>query len=140
MSKYTAFNTIVRKKYNALTLLYNSNAIPKYFNEEFEKDTGAHSRLLTYINEPDATEVGFNATEQLTGYIQIGVFLPRSDAGLNFALNDLASQIDLAFPRSNFIDGDLKVEWLNVEREAPIPVDGHYVVNLRVNFRCFSSC
>lgn len=136
--KYQEFNNVVREKYSNLQLTYRGINIAKYHNEEFEQDNGAHSRLVTFINEPTATEVGFDAAEEMTGFIQIGIFLPTSDKGLNFSLNDMARQVNIAFPRSDFVSGGLKVEWLNVQREQPIRVGGHYTVTMRVNFRVFS--
>jgi hypothetical protein len=138
MSKYRDFNTVTRKKYNDLSLLYNGVEIEKYYMVDFEEDTGAHSIIVSHINEPDSTEVGYNAGEQLTGFLQIGVFLPTVDKGLSYSLDDLASQIDTQFPRSGFIDGDLKVEWLNVQRGDPARIGGHMVITMRVNFRVFA--
>ncbi|AUR95358.1 tail-completion protein [Vibrio phage 1.206.O._10N.222.51.B10] len=138
MSAYSEFNTEVRKKYNSLDLQYNGEAVKKFYEEEYDTADGAHARLLTFINEPDSNEVGFNSSETLTGFVQIIISLPTSDSGLNYFLNNLADQIGDHFPRSNFVSGDLKIEWLNTQRETPLRVNGFYSVTVRVNFRAFS--
>ena len=134
---YLGFNTIARKKLNSASFQYNGSELPIYFSGDWEEDKGAHIRTLIYSNEPEATEVGFSAPENVTGYIQLGVFLPATDKGLDYSLNELASQIHTEFNRSNFVDGSYKVEWLNVQRENEIRIDGHYTVTLRVNYRYF---
>ena len=93
MSAYSAFNTEVRKKYNSLDLQYKGESVKKFYEEEYDAADGAHARLMTFINEPDANEVGFNASETLTGFVQIMISLPTSDRGLNHYLNELADQI-----------------------------------------------
>ena len=122
MSAYSAFNTEVRKKYNTLDLQYKSESVEKFYEEEYDTANGSHARLSTFINEPDSNEVGFNSSETLTGFVQIIISLPASDKGLNYAINDLADQVGEHFPRSNFVSGDLKIEWLNTQRETPLRV------------------
>ncbi|AUR94742.1 tail-completion protein [Vibrio phage 1.198.B._10N.286.54.F4] len=134
---YLGFNTLVRSKLNDASFQYNSDELPIYFSGQWETDQGAHIRALVFSNEPDATEFGFNAAEEVTGFVQLGVFLPATDNGLDYSLNELASQVHSEFNRSSFSDGEYKVEWLNVQREPEIRIGGHYTVTLRVNYRYF---
>lgn len=134
---YLGFNTLVRSKLNDASFQYNSDELPIYFSGQWETDQGAHIRALVFSNEPDATEFGFNAAEEVTGFVQLGVFLPATDNGLDYSLNELASQVHSEFNRSAFSDGEYKVEWLNVQREPEIRIGGHYTVTLRVNYRYF---
>jgi hypothetical protein len=135
---FSEFNTIIRTKVQSLTLLYKGNAIPIYYEEDINNDKGAHALVLTVINEPISNEVGFAGAETLTGFVQFQIQVPTKDNGINFALSDLSSQLYSQFPRSNFVDGDFKVEWLNVQKEPNVREGGHYSVTCRVNFRTFS--
>lgn len=134
---YSEFNTIVRKKLNAASFDYNGNDLPVYFTGEWESDQGAHVRSLVFSNQPEAQEVGYSATESVSGYLQLGIFLPTSDKGLDYSLNDLASQVHSEFQRGSFVDGEFKAEWLNVQRENPVRIDGHMIITMRVNYRYF---
>ena len=134
---YLGFNTIIRTKLNAASFDYNGNQLPIYFGGDWKTDEGAHIRTLVYSNQPEAEEVGFSAPESVTGYLQLGVFLPATDKGFDYSLNELASQVHSEFQRSSFVDGDYKVEWLNVQKEPETRIDGHMTVTLRVNYRYF---
>lgn len=135
---YLNINTAIRKKINSLVVIYKSDIIPFYYEEESEGDDGVHALVLTHTNEPDSAEVGFNSAQQVTGYIQIKLKAPTSDSGLNYEMASLADQVNKSFPRSSFIDEDLKIEWLNVERNNVMRVEGHYCITMRVNYRIFS--
>ena len=134
---FSGFNTIVRTKLNASSFNYQGNKLPIYFSGDWESDEGAHIRSLVFSNEPQASDVGFDAPEYVTGYIQLGVFLSATDKGLDYSLNDLASQIHNQFRRGDFVDGDYKVEWLNVQKGEPVRIDGHFTITMRVNYRYF---
>ena len=116
---------------------YNGNDLPVYFSGDWEEDQGAHVRCIVYSNEPESSEIGYDAAESVTGFIQLGVFLPASDRGLNFTLNEIPDQFRRIFRRSSFVEGNLKIEWLNVAREEPLRIDGHYSITARVNYRYF---
>lgn len=149
---YSGFNDIVRGKLIAYStpkqdnpldfdnfshLEYLGSNIPVYFPGEWESDNDPHLRSLVFSNEPDATEVGFSAPENVTGYIQLGIFLPATHGGLDGALAELASKVHTEFQRSSFVDGDFKVEWLNVQKGEPVRIGGHFTITMRVNYRYF---
>lgn len=134
---YSELNTLLRKSVNNNTFTYQGAALPVYFSGEWENDKGAHVRVLTDTGTPESAEVGFYASVNTTGMIQLGFFLPATDKGTDYALNELASQVYTAFRRQSFVDGNFKVEWLSVERGDVMRIDGHNTVTVRVGFRVF---
>lgn len=135
---YLEQNSIFRAKINSESFMYQGSQLPVYYSGQWEDDDGAHIRILVHVNEPTSTEVGFDAARNLTGFIQIGLFLPSTDRGLDYSLNELASQIDVAFKRQSFVDGNFKVQWLGTTKGDEVRILGHYTATVLVNFSNFT--
>lgn len=137
---YQEINTIFRTALNAANLSYYGQELPIYYQGDWGSDDGAHIRAVMFTAEPDYREVGSfkgNVARDITGYYQVGFFLPSTDKGLDFSLNKLAGELDALFKRQGFISGDIKMEYLSVTREQPLRIDGHETMTCRINFRSY---
>lgn len=133
---YLELNNIFRAQFTGFNPLYQGGAFTKYYHEDTPADaSGPHLRALLFTNQPEAQEVGFNANEAVTGYMQFGVFLPATDGGLNYSLAEISEDAHAYFSRKNFVSGDIKFEILNTEKSEPLRIDGFFTVTLRVNYR-----
>lgn len=135
---YSEINTHFRTKMNNATFLYNGNALPLIWESDVDGFDGAYIRMALNTNQPSSSEVGYAGAEEVTGFYQVGFFVPASDKGIDFSLNNLADQLRVEFRRQSIVDGDLKVEYLDVERNTPLRIDGMYSCTCRINFRIFA--
>lgn len=133
----TEINTIFRTALKNSLIEYRGVVMPILFQGEYGEDAGAHLRGLLYTNEPTYPEVGSyhgEIIENITGYYQVGIFLPISDKGLDYSINEISDQVRANFKRQGFFDS-IKMEYLSVNRETQTRTDGHEVLTCRVNFR-----
>ena len=70
-----------------------------------------------------------------TNIVTMIVILPATDKGLNYSLAKLAGEADTYFRPKAIVDGDIKFEILNVEKDENVRIDGFFVTTLRVNYR-----
>jgi len=135
---YSELNTIIRTKINSLVATYSEDTLPIYhFGDQTEDIEGAHIMCSYHTNEPNSEEVGFSTSQQLTGYIMVGVLLPTADNALAYASSLISSQIYNHFQRSAEVTGNIKFEILSVTKNDPIRDGGFFVQNCVVNFRAF---
>lgn len=136
---YAKITEIFRTALNNAALSYRGDVMPIYYQGKWGTDDGAHIRAVMFTNEPEYREVGSfdgNISRDVTGFYQVGFFLPSSDKGLDFSLATLVDQLDSAFKRQGFVD-DVKMEYLSITREQPLRIDGHETMTCRINFRAF---
>lgn len=132
---YSEINTELRKLVNAATFNYQGSPMKKLFLGEWDTDEGPHVRVMFHQNRPGSREVGFDGYQDLTGYIQVGFFIPATDKGINYSLSDLSGQLFEQFKRSSSVTGDLKIEILDVQKNDDVRIDGHFTNTSLVNFR-----
>lgn len=138
---YEQINTIFRTAINNAAFSYLGNILPVYFQGDWGSDDGAHVRAKLFTNEENYREVGsFEANPALdvSGFYQVGFFLPSSDNGLEYSLNALTDDLRVAFKRQGFMSGSLKMEYLSTTRNEQLRIDGHETITCRVNFRAFT--
>ncbi|MGB1320885.1 MAG: hypothetical protein ACPG5L_08135 [Vibrio gallaecicus] len=132
---YSEINTELRKLVNAATFNYQGSPMKKLFLGDWDEDEGPHVRVMFHQNRPESREIGFDGYQDLTGYIQVGFFIPATDNGINYSLSDLSGQLFSQFGRSSTVVGDLKIELLDVQKNDDIRIDGHFTNTSLVNFR-----
>ncbi|CAH9016322.1 putative tail-completion protein [Vibrio phage 242E40-1] len=133
--RYGDINTELRKLVNAATFTYNGQPMKKLFLGDWDADEGPHVRVAFHVNRPDSRELGFDGYQDLTGYIQVGFFIPATDKGINFALSDLSQQLSEQFKRSNVVNqADAKIQITDVQKNDDVRIEGHFTNTSLVNF------
>lgn len=135
---YSDLNSIFRDKIDATTITYRSEQVPIIYSTDYDEGDGSNCIVSTLKNQPDSTEIGFNAARIMTGFIQFIAKLPNTKKGLDYALSNISQEIESQYPRSNFVDGDFKVEWLEVEEVSKLRIDGFSTVTVRVHYQVFA--
>ncbi|AZU97862.1 tail-completion protein [Vibrio phage LP.2] len=134
---YSEINTIFRKQINSKPINYLSSPLEHAWISESYTESGPYVQVSTEYADPISQEIGFDASQELQGFLQFLVKLPISDNGLNFAVNDIAAQYFFSYPRQSFVEDGIKVEYRSVGRPIVIRDDGYVTVTVRVSFSAF---
>lgn len=137
MSLYSDLNTTIRKKVNTLNINYNGVTIPIYWALEHHKEKGAHVVATKETTDPKGSELGDNPDQDLSGFIQFMIKLPRTDAGLDAQLSLISGQLWNQFPISTIRDNNVKMAYNSVKEGPHLTVGGFASVTVRVNFDAF---
>ena len=135
---FSEINTIFRKKVNGLAITYKGQPIPIYYDDENVTPEGAHIIYNDASGDVLATEIGNLGAQTIESFLQFKVKLPLSDSGLNFETSAIASQFYTQFPRGGFVDGNVKVEWLSVQKPLTVTIDGYRAITVRIDYKLFS--
>lgn len=121
-------------------LSYRGKALSIYHTGDMEEPQGPHIRTLLYTNRYDYKEVGSNlqnAPRDITGYYQVGIFIPTSDKGIDCTLCEMEDSIDSLFRRSSFSVDGVRMQYLDTECRQRQRVDGYYVATCLINFTAY---
>lgn len=134
MSLYQDLHTTLRKAVNNTVLDYSGVTLPMYWALDHWPERGAYVVATEETTDPNASELGGSPPQSLTGFLQLMIKLPRSDAALDSQLRSLAGQVWEQFPISDYQDGDIKMVINNVSAGPHLTVGGYASVTVRVNF------
>ena len=134
MSLYSDLNTMLRKAVNATTLNYLGSPLPMYWALDDYTESGAHVVVTKETTDPNPQSMGSNPPQDLSGFLQLVIKLPRTDDTLDAYLSDLAGQVWEQFPVSTYQDGNIKMVINNVSAGTHLTVGGYASVTMRINF------
>lgn len=134
MSLYLDLNTTLRKAVNATTLDYLGTTLPMYWALDGYTENGAHVVVTKETTDPNAASLGGNPPQNISGFLQLMIKLPRTDDSLDAYLSMLAGQVWERFPISTYRDGDIKMVINSVSAGPHLTVGGYASVTVRVNF------
>ena len=137
---YLFINTHFRQALIDANLTYRGEALPiQYAVDDVIDMKGPHLRASLYINDPQSDEVGYDAAQSATGFKQFILMIPATDKGIDYSLAKFAQDTSRAFRRQSIVEGDIKYEYVSVQRMDPLRIDGFTSVTVRLNFRVFQS-
>lgn len=134
---YSDINTLIRGEIAERPITYKGNELPHIWISDQHEENGAYVQVSTYLTDPQRTEIGFDANQTLTGFIQFLVKLPISDGGLNYSVNDIAQQYFKSYPSSSKVINGIKIEYNPTSRPLEGGEDGYYTVTVRVGFTVY---
>ncbi|AUR92715.1 hypothetical protein NVP1176O_13 [Vibrio phage 1.176.O._10N.261.55.F5] len=134
---YSEINTLIRKEINSKSITYKGSELEHVRISKQHTEDGPYVQVSTELADPVSQEVGFDASQNISGFIQFLVKLPESDTGLDYYVNEIAQQYFVAFPaQSKTVDG-LTIEYLPVGRPLEGREAGYYTVTVRVGFNIY---
>jgi len=134
---YSNINTLIRSEIAARPITYLGNNLEHVWISDQHTENGAYVQVSTEFADPVSQEVGFDAAQNISGFIQFLVKLPQSDKGLNFAVNEIAQQYFVAYPSQSKTVNDLTIEYQPTGRPLEGREDGFYTVTMRVSFNIY---
>lgn len=134
---YSNINTLLRGEINSKTINYRGNPLSHVDISEQYTENGAYVQVSKEYADPVSQEVGFDAAQNISGFIQFLVKLPESDKGLDFAVNDIAQQYFVAYPSQSKTINDMTIEYQPTGRPLEGREDGFYTVTVRVSFNIY---
>ena len=128
-------NTYFRTLLNNSGITYQGSVIPVHF--QFDQVSGNSAYIVgsIFTTQPQQLEVGFTAKQEIQGYYNVAVYLPATDMGLDWAVNNISDQISIAFPRGSAVLECGKIEITDIETITPTRQDGQVLAVMRVNYR-----
>jgi hypothetical protein len=130
-------NSFFRAFINGAGLTYKSAPIAVL--HPFDASDGYNAYIATslFTDDKEQLEIGYTGSQSVDGFYQCMVILPDTDKGLDWALNDLVDQIELALPRGPYAESWGKVDIGGINRLEPLRIDGKASVTVRVNYSAY---
>ena len=127
-------NTFFRTLLNGTPVLYQTVAIPIHFQFDTVDTSSYYIVGSLFTTEPEQLGIGFDDKQRITGYYNIETYLPSSDIGLDWAINDIADQLKVIFARGSTVLSCGKIEITNIELITASKNGGQVLSTARVNF------
>lgn len=134
---YSDINTIIRGQIAAKPINYRGQQLDHVWISDQIEESGPYVQVSTELADPERQEIGFDASQEINGFIQFLVKLPESDRGLNYAVNNIAQQYFVSYPSQSFIENGIKIEYSPTGRPLEGREAGFYTVTVRVRFNAF---
>ena len=134
---YSDINTLLKSEIFSKQIKYRGNDIPQVWISDQYTESGPYAQISVELSDPVSQEVGFDASQNIAGFIQILTKLPESDKGLNFSINDIAQQCFVNFPSQSKTINNMTIEYLPTGRPLEGREKGFYTVTVRVSFNIY---
>jgi len=134
---YSDINTLLKTEIESKNITYRGSNLDQIWISDQHTENGAYVQVSTEFADPVSQEVGFDASQNIAGFIQFLVKLPTSDKGLNFSVNDIAQQYFVAYPSQSKTVNNLTIEYLPTGRPIEGREEGFYTVTVRVSFNIY---
>lgn len=134
---YLALNTALRKAVNSSPILLDGVSIPAYWAMDDYTENGPHIVISRETSDPIANDLGHNPAQEVTGFLQLMIKVPRTGEAIDAILSSLESQVWQKFPISTHKDGGLKLAYNSVKAGPHLTVGGFASSTMRINFNAF---